>query len=177
MQLLEIKNHKENDMSLKSVPPSEKIPYDHEKAENTDNNKIPLGAVRIDVIEQKLATINMKSITKEEEPVIDCSGCGAKCCSGIVTPLLTTEEVQSHEYPLMFNGVPENIKKVNPDIEALITLYMRPGIGCAWLKDGKCTNYEKRPMTCRRWDCRTVIDPPWPKIAKERFGVCGLDKK
>lgn len=50
-------------------------------------------------------------------------------------------------------GVPDGIYSYkNPDGEDIV-MEIKDGV-CGYLKDGKCSIYEKRPIPCREWYCK-----------------------
>lgn len=134
-----------------------------------------MGGARIDSIVAKLVISNLNP-NNEQPKDLDCHNCGM-CCIG-VSPLLTTQEVLSGLYPMMFIEPPEDVKKAIPDAKWMIVMATNPYYGCPWLGDDKkCKHYEMRPLACRQFDCRTVTNQPFPTIAKLRFGKCATDKE
>jgi Fe-S-cluster containining protein len=72
---------------------------------------------------------------------VPCAGCNACCKSGYKVDL-TPEEAGRLPHVLDNDGVP---------------ILPRRGDGsCALLKDEKCSVYEKRPVSCRKYDCRAM---------------------
>lgn len=92
------------------------------------------------------------------ESNVPCGDC-IECCVGL-TPYLTPSEFESGEYIYTFLSGPEN----KPCIAI-----PRTQEGCIYLKDKKCTIYEKRPLACRQFDCRLGHHPNFKEIAITKF--------
>lgn len=94
-----------------------------------------------------------------DQPLSDvlCGDC-TKCCS--LSPLLTPEEFESGQYIYTFvdagNGNPT---VAIPNTEK----------GCIYF-DQKCTIYDRRPRSCRVFDCRKGHYPAFKQLALDKFG-------
>jgi Fe-S-cluster containining protein len=134
-----------------------------------------MSGARIDSIVAKLVISNLDP-SIEAPKDLDCRNCGM-CCKG-VSPLLTTQEVLSGLYPMMFVNPPDDVKEKIPDAKWMIVMASNPYHGCPWLdENNRCRHYDLRPLACRQFDCRTATNQPFPTIAKLRFGICANDKE
>lgn len=72
-----------------------------------------------------------------EEKIVDCTGCH-ECCRFFNIPLSPYETTWiEHE-----------------DTDGMIHIKKKPDGTCIYLKEGKCSIYNKRPIACREYDCR-----------------------
>lgn len=99
-----------------------------------------------------------------DEPMaeVPCGRC-TLCCQ-ILSPFLTPEEVSSGKYP---------ISLVQSELTSgpVVTMFKNENGGCSMFQDGKCSIYEDRPISCRRFDCRKGHHPRTNSVAFEKFGV------
>jgi Fe-S-cluster containining protein len=72
---------------------------------------------------------------------VPCGTCNA-CCRSNLDIALTPEEAKTFEHELDFGGMPV-IKPIDGK--------------CPHLIDDKCSVYDRRPLTCRRFDCRVYF--------------------
>lgn len=110
-------------------------------------------------LQQMIASLRGKGGT--DVPCGECVGC---CISGYPVPLRSTdalEDVVPHEQVLV----------MSPSAKMLLAL---PDGTCPMLKNRQCSIYERRPETCRDYDCRIFaaagIDAGGPerKVINER---------
>lgn len=94
--------------------------------------------------------------------MLDCTNCG-KCCSTIGMPpfILPNPLIGSwHSIPVdndwymhelnVFLGMPREVLRAHAD--AVLALRDDPSESpCIWLKEGRCSQYAHRPMSCRVW--------------------------
>ena len=85
-----------------------------------------------------------------------CTNCGY-CCDGTMFPaIMITRDVE--------NGLDSEGNELKHIEDKLFVakdrktgkdcLYME--LGCSKLKDKKCTIYEERPLTCKKFDCKLL---------------------
>lgn len=113
-----------------------------------------------------IININLTSVTSDE--VIETVPCGSctYCCSKL-SPYLTPQEVASGLYPLsLIQPDPEEVRN-SPEIGPKVVLYRNPTGGCGMLKNGKCSIYDIRPLSCRQFDCRKSHHPGIPDMTKQ----------
>lgn len=97
----------------------------------------------------KMNTFSFKGITIERdvpESDVPCNSC-ADCCS-VLSPFLTDEEFRSGKYIYTFirmDGCPEPVIAV-PRAESG---------ACVYLVNNRCSIYNRRPLACRQFDCRS----------------------
>lgn len=124
----------------------------------------------------KIININLTSVDSPD-PISDvpCGTC-TKCCE-VLTPFLTPEEVSSGLYPLSLIQPDKNILQENPNVGPLVAMFKKsPTGGCSMFIDGKCSIYDIRPKSCRQFDCRKHFHPATIAVAKEKFGIEGIQQ-
>jgi len=97
----------------------------------------------------KFKTFEFKGVivsTDLQESDVPCGSC-FDCCSKL-SPYLTEEEFLSGKYNYTFLRVDGFDKPV-------IAVPKAEHGGCMYLVNNKCTIYERRPKSCRQFDCRT----------------------
>lgn len=82
-----------------------------------------------------------------------CDGCGGKCCDHIIIehilPQMNVGQFMDTVHWLeLHEGI--SVSDINPD-----TRYckLRIEVPCTNLVDGRCSDYEHRPLTCRVYVC------------------------
>ena len=96
------------------------------------------------------------------ESIVECGEC-IQCCIGL-SPHLTPAEFESGEYIYTLytaSGSNSNIP---------VIAIPRTERGCIYLHENKCTIYDRRPLSCRQFDCRKGHYPPFKDIALDKFG-------
>lgn len=102
----------------------------------------------------KYKTFYVKAIAIEHdlpESDVPCQSVSCTECCEKLSPYLTEDEVNSGQYvyTLVNIGGPEPAFSI-PRIES----------GCVYLNhEKKCTIYDKRPLSCRQFDCRKDHHP------------------
>lgn len=105
-------------------------------------------------------TIHPVSIQRDESiSDVPCGECN-QCCITL-TPYLTPEEFESGQYIWTLLTGPENTPCI---------AIPRTDRGCIYYNNG-CTIYDKRPLACRQFDCRSGHYPPFADLVKEKFGL------
>lgn len=89
------------------------------------------------------------------DAIIDCEEC-SKCCSARAF-LMRGDDVDFFEHKHLLSEEEDATPywKAN----AAFTGYVldRPDGKCAYLEDGKCSVYDKRPLTCRAFSCVDLV--------------------
>ena len=86
---------------------------------------------------------------------ISCDGC-TLCCRGADVQVLLGDGITDLEVVL------------HPTVPGAFSLASKPGGECIYLGEGGCTIYERRPSTCRRFDCRVVTQKMSKRVAREK---------
>lgn len=76
------------------------------------------------------------------QPEINCEGCEAPCCKQFDIPLTYRES----------KCLPIDEKLA--DLVSIYQLKKEGGEPCPYLKENKCSIYERRPITCREYTCK-----------------------
>lgn len=97
----------------------------------------------------------------EPESDVPCGDC-IQCCVQL-TPYLTPAEFESGQYIYTFLTASDG---VTPTIAI-----PRTEDGCIYLKDKKCTIYDRRPLACRQFDCRAGHYYKFADLVLEKFGI------
>lgn len=79
---------------------------------------------------------------------VHCAGCTA-CCRG--KQIVCLDEAWGDDPDLY---APEHLMYTPYDGKISLALKLRPNGDCFFLRKGKCTIYDKRPVVCRGFDCR-----------------------
>lgn len=110
----------------------------------------------------------------EQQPageVLPCEGCGGKCCKA--APFLRSEWRRVRRK----HGVPSGarvVDRVALGREGYLVVKKSDGITCGYLRSGKCSIYEDRPVVCRAYGqvpempCQ-VLHPGTGLIAADRL--------
>lgn len=116
----------------------------------------------------KINTFEFKGITIEMDVPISDVPCGSctDCCSKL-TPYLTQEEFMSGQYAYTFMRVDESD-------EPVITVPKGTHGGCMYYVNNSCTIYDKRPKSCRQFDCR-YPETSHPKITNKFSNIKELE--
>lgn len=103
----------------------------------------------------KYKTVYLKAIIVETgapESDVPCQSVNCTECCERLAPFLTEEEFNSGQYLYTFVNAGDTDK---PAIAV-----PRTDAGCVYLShDKKCTIYERRPTSCRQFDCRSGHHP------------------
>jgi len=100
----------------------------------------------------KYKTYTIQAVTIETDiPVADvpCGTC-VDCCSQL-SPFLTQQEFESGQY--MYTLI------ATPDSKPAIAIPRSTAGGCYYLINNRCSIYERRPVSCRQFDCREGHHP------------------
>lgn len=94
-------------------------------------------------------------------PELKCNGCTA-CCKGETILLTNSDEWWEYETRLVDRpGRPE------PEV----ALAQKEDGSCVYLGEGGCTIYERRPYSCRLFDCRRLYLRSTPTERNERVRI------
>lgn len=102
-------------------------------------------AVKFKTMEEAAAYIDG---THERDPV-DCAGCTACCRNNQAVALMPDDD------PNLYGEENLALEMVGP--ETRLTLKRQPNGDCVFLRNSKCTIYDKRPKVCRAFDCRRIF--------------------
>lgn len=109
-------------------------------------------------------TFEFRAVAIErDEPISDvpCGDCHA-CCVNL-SPILTPQEFMTAKYMYTMLQSPE---------DAAPTIAVpRDNTGCFYLKSGKCSIYDDRPLACRQFDCRKGHYPPFKELVLKKFNI------
>jgi len=75
-----------------------------------------------------------------------CKKCGGKCCNG-----------SRFNYVLIQNFEVEQLRALGAKIQRNVPfseMIIRQNKDCQFLENGRCSIYEYRPLSCKRYDCR-----------------------
>lgn len=108
----------------------------------------------------KIKTFQFKGILVEYDVPLSDVPCGScvDCCSNL-SPYLTEEELMSGQYVYSF-------MKVDGCDRPVVAIPKAEHGGCMYLINQKCSIYERRPKSCRQFDCRTP-ETSHPKITNK----------
>jgi Fe-S-cluster containining protein len=77
-------------------------------------------------------------------------------------------EWKSGKYLYSFTTAPDFV-----DDKSLptVAVQQKPGGGCVYFQNDRCSIYEDRPVACRQFDCRKGHHPKLAPLVKEKFGI------
>lgn len=108
----------------------------------------------------KFKTFEFKGVlvtTDLPESDVPCGSC-FDCCSKL-SPYLTEEEFLSGKYNYTF-------LKIDGFDKPIIAVPKAEHGGCMYLVNERCTIYNRRPKSCRQFDCR-IPESSHPKITNK----------
>jgi Fe-S-cluster containining protein len=78
---------------------------------------------------------------------VPCGSCSACCCSGFFITVCMNETET-------LENIPGNLLKSIPGVRGTQYMECEPHGRCRLLREGLCSIYEYRPLSCRTFDCR-----------------------
>ncbi len=75
---------------------------------------------------------------------VPCNGCTACCRNKSTVDLMPDDDLSLYEHI--------SIREWGGELHPMLS--QKPNGDCAYLEDGKCSIYDKRPVVCRVFDCR-----------------------
>lgn len=111
--------------------------------------------------------IIMKKHTREKNPLSQCNKCNHLCCKYITEKISTPRTIRDFD-GLLWQLLHKNIKAFKDSSGWHLLVYN----ACVHLKSsGKCSIYEKRPITCRKYSIEQCQNKkPISKISLQYFG-------
>jgi len=97
------------------------------------------------------------TIEQGKRKPVDCKGCSAPCCKGILKPILTEKEFLSRRFRFTYSDIEPGLRDAFPkDVEVsyLVTLDVDPQKGCIYLDHDRCSIWPYPPKSCLAYDCR-----------------------
>ena len=101
----------------------------------------------------------MKTFVKLEDKNIrfgDCKNCAAHCCSGLFGSIFS--QILKDEFEYVYKEFPILFIFGSLDFAKPVILLSNGFDFCPYLKDFKCTIYEKRPKVCKTYPLSPNID-------------------
>jgi Fe-S-cluster containining protein len=77
---------------------------------------------------------------------LNCQGCGGGCCNGSMFDTVFIYEDEVKRLRSLGAKITKNAST------SFFSMHVKGG--CMFLKKGRCSIYEKRPISCQNYDCR-----------------------